>query len=281
MALCADGGMWNFREMFSIFTIDSKLRLTLLVGIQVAAAVQQTVGNSSKTLWHDGDVIIRRVIRHHYQYTCRYATIECRMPQLNFMNYCIHLNFNGLRRMALLSISSHLRIIIFNFRSATEASTQSNLCKKTTKNKIKNKKFLFFNFTVIFTVISLFHSSYICQSRCKTFIRWFTQQLQQIGSAGCQCVRCTYRTDKIEIVPVDWCQFEESNNDDKFMGRTIMVWLQIEMGAEGVWWRGNAACAVGSHMATGHCAVQQVSRSSTVLCHLFRFGRSSGIPHLP
>lgn len=31
------------------------------------------------------------------------------------------------------------------------------------------------------------------------------------------------------------------------------------MGSEGVWRSGNASCSVRSHLASGHCALQQVS----------------------
>ena len=50
---------------------------------------------------------------------------------------------------------------------------------------------------------------------------------------------------------------EKSSHDNKFVGWTVVVRLQVEMGAKGIWWCWNVTRSIWSHLATRHRSVQQ------------------------
>lgn len=94
-------------------------------------------------------------------------------------------------------------------------------------------------------------------------LRRSAEQLQQTCASRGECHRRADGAHQAKAIATDWCQSKESNNDHKSVGGAILVRLQAQMGAQGVWRRRDAARSIRSHLAAGHSALQQVSSTST------------------
>lgn len=97
------------------------------------------------------------------------------------------------------------------------------------------------------------------ESGCETIVRRFAEQLQQTGTTGGQCDGRAHRSHQAEAIATDRCQSEEPDNDHQSVGGAVLVRLQAQVGAQGVWRRRDASRALRSHLASGHRSLQQVS----------------------